>query len=71
MPRFLSFVFLGILIVFFAIGIILLSYILIVGAVVGMLIFAAVWIKEKLFPGKYIAKPETKMKSPRTFDHEK
>lgn len=67
--RLLPFFYLGIIVVLFAIGIILFSYLLILGAVVGFILFFATWIKEKFFPGKSISQPkETKVG--RTFEHD-
>lgn len=52
MSRIIPFIFLGIMIVIFVVGIVLLSYLLVVGAVVGLVLFAIVWVKEKLFNKK-------------------
>ena len=67
--RLLPFLYLGIVIVLFAIGIILFSYLLILGAVVGFILFFATWIKEKFFPGKAMSQPKA-TKVGRTFEHD-
>lgn len=56
MQRFLQqlvpFVFIGIAIVAFAFGIMLLAYLFLFGALLGMVLFAISWIKNKFFPPK-------------------
>lgn len=61
----MPFIYLGILIVLFVVGLVLLSYLLIFGAIVGLCLFAFTWLREKLFNNK-----ENK-KSGRTIDHDK
>ncbi|EKD72481.1 MAG: hypothetical protein ACD_45C00664G0001, partial [uncultured bacterium] len=50
LKRLLPFIFLGITLVVFVVGIVLLSYLLIVGAIVGFILFLIAWVKEKIFP---------------------
>jgi hypothetical protein len=68
--RLIPFIFLGIMIVIFVAGIILLSYLLIYGAIVGIIIYLIVWIKEQLFNKKKSPYPEQKKRSGRTIDHD-
>lgn len=62
MKRFLSqlipFIFIGIAIVAFAFGIILLAYLFLIGALVGLILFSISWIKEKFFPRKVSTQPK-------------
>jgi len=67
--KIVPFLFLGIMLVILVAGVILLSYLLIWGAVVGLVLFSIAWIREKLFPSKHLAKTE-KPKSGRIIDHE-
>lgn len=68
LPRIVPFIMLGIAIVAFVFGLILFSYLLIFGALVGLVLFAFTWIKEKFFPSKSIS--IQRPKSNRTFDHD-
>lgn len=68
MGRFISFIFLGIMIVILVLGIIFLSYLLILGAIVGVILFLIVWIKEQLFSKKKALQP--RKKSSHTIDHD-
>lgn len=68
--RLVPFIFLGIMIVIFVVGIVIFSYLLIVGAIVGMILFLAAWLKEKLFPSKDIQYYQQTEKRGRTFDHD-
>lgn len=67
--RLIPFVLLGIAIVAFAFGLILLTYLFIFGAIVGLILFLINWIRAKFFPTKKM----TKHNKPtgRTFDQEK
>lgn len=60
MQRFLNqlipFILLGIAIVAFAFGIMLLAYLFFIGAIVGLILFAITWLKAKLFPPKHVVK---------------
>lgn len=64
MQRFLNqlipFILVGVAIVAFVFGIMLLGYLLLFGAIVGFALFAFNWLREKLFPTKTMTKPEKK-----------
>ena len=64
--RLIPFIFLGIMLVLLVAGIILFSYLLIFGALVGVVLFIVAWLKQAFFPSKQITKTK---KTPRTFDH--
>lgn len=68
--RLLPFIFLGITIVLFIAGILVFSYVLIIGALLGFVMFIMVWLKDKLFPNKTIAK-RPRSSSGRVIDQEK
>ncbi|MCD6039256.1 MAG: hypothetical protein K0S27_656 [Gammaproteobacteria bacterium] len=68
--RFLPFVFLGILLVLIAVGIVLFSYLLIFGAIVGLILFVIAWIKGLLGYKKQRRSIITRHKSGRTIDHD-
>jgi hypothetical protein len=71
--RITPFLFLGMGLVALIAGLILFSYLLILGALVGLALFVITWVKEKFFPSKSLStreRPELKRKG-RTFDHEK
>lgn len=53
--RMVPFIFLGIFIVLIVVGFVILSYLLIFGALVGMALFTIAWIKNALFPTKKMA----------------
>jgi hypothetical protein len=57
------------MLVILVIGFILLSYLLIWGAIVGMVLFLIAWIKEKLFPTRQMTRTE-KSQSGRIIDHD-
>lgn len=71
LARLLPFFYLGIVIVIFVAGIILFSYLLVLGAVVGLVLFFIAWLREKFSPSRQIVKPQQKPPVGRTFDHEK
>lgn len=75
MNRFISqiipFILFGILLVLFVVGIILFSYLLILGAVVGLVLFIIQWIRMKFFPSKHLSNYQHSKRSGRTFDHRK
>jgi uncharacterized membrane protein YGL010W len=50
--RFIPFLLLGITIIVFAFGIMLLAYLLIIGAIVGFVLYLFSWIKQKCFSHK-------------------
>jgi O-antigen ligase len=59
------FIILGVIIVVLIAGFVLLSYLLIVGAVVGLILFAITWIREKFF-----RPPSQTRKTGRTIEHD-
>ncbi|HLB58010.1 MAG TPA: hypothetical protein VJL60_04270 [Gammaproteobacteria bacterium] len=66
--KIVPFVFLGVFLVIFVLGLLLFSYLLILGALVGIILFAIAWIKDTFF--------STKKKSPsekrgRIIEHDK
>lgn len=61
------FIFIGIAIVAFAFGIILLAYLFLFGAIIGLILFLISWIRYKLFPPKTLT-TTTKKKSGRIID---
>lgn len=69
--RIIPFILLGIAIVAFAFGLILLTYLLIFGALVGLVLFAISWLKNKFFPPKHLTKPQSTEKTGRTIEHDK
>ncbi|RDI46520.1 hypothetical protein [Aquicella lusitana] len=60
MQRFLNqlipFLLLGIAIVAFVLGIMLLAYLFLFGAIVGLILFVIAWIRQKFFPAKTVAR---------------
>lgn len=54
--RLIPFVLLGMAIVAFAFGLLLLTYLLIFGALVGLALFAISWIRDKFFAKKQLTK---------------
>lgn len=64
--KLLPFIFLGIAIVAIAFGMLLLFYLFAIGALVGLILFIATWIRDKFFPPKKLPKPTRK--SGRTID---
>ena len=65
----LAFIFLGMGIVALIAGIILFSYLLLYGAIVGIILFMILWLKERFFPSKKIT-PQQPTKPGRIIDHE-
>jgi len=66
LARLIPFILLGFILVVFIAGIILFSYLLILGALLGLILFVIQWIREKF------SKPKQEMtRSGRTFDHKK
>lgn len=73
--KIVPFIILGIAIVALVAGLILFSYLLILGAVVGVILFALTWLREKFFPSKRMTtyqKPPTQHQQSggRTFEHD-
>lgn len=67
--KIVPFLFLGVMLVILVAGVILLSYLLIWGAVVGLVLFLIAWIREKLFPSKQLVESQ-KPKAGRIIEHE-
>ncbi len=65
LARIMPFFFLGIFVVLFIVGIVIFSYLLLAGAVVGGILFLVVWLRDKFYPVKKQLKHQG-----RTFDHE-
>jgi hypothetical protein len=65
--KIMPFIMLGIALVAIFYGLILLAYLFVFGAIVGMGLFAIAWVKAKYFATRSISVP--KKRSPRTFDH--
>lgn len=65
--RLIPFVLLGMALVAFAFGIVLFAYLLLFGAIVGLVLFVIAWIRDKLMKSK--RKQVTKT-SHRTIDHD-
>lgn len=66
MRRLLPFIGLGIFLVVLFAGIVLLSYLLVYGALIGLVLFGLAWLRDKFFPSKKIS---TQVKRGRTIDH--
>ncbi len=67
--KLIPFIFLGMMLVIFVVGLILLSYLLIWGAIVGLVLFLIAWVREKLFPRKQLTQSK-KPPSGRIIDHD-
>jgi len=70
LARIIPFLFLGIMLVILIAGLILLSYLLIWGAVVGLVLFLIAWLREKFFPPRHLTKIDKQSKSGRVIDHD-
>lgn len=66
--RIIPFIFIGIAIVAFAFGILILAYLFLIGAIVGLGLFLISWIRERLYPPKTITKVQKQQRKGRTFD---
>ena len=64
--RLTPFIMLGIIIVFFAFGLVILAYLFMIGAIVGLILFLISWLRIKFFPPKTPVK--RKKKSGRIID---
>ncbi len=65
----MPFIFLGIILVIFVAGIILFSYLLILGAIIGLVLFLINWLREKFFV-KQRSVSTTTRPAGRIIDHE-
>lgn len=68
--KLIPFILLGIAIVAFGFGLVLLTYLLFFGAIVGLILYLATWIKERFFTSKHLVKPRNTIKRGRTIDHD-
>lgn len=69
--RIMPFIFLGIMIVVFVAGLVIVSYLLIFGAIVGLFLFCIAWIKDLISKRKNSYPEVKKPRSGKTIDHEK
>jgi hypothetical protein len=69
LSKLIPFVLFGFVLVALVAGFILFSYLLIFGALVGLVLFLISWIREKFFPSKHLTTRQSPPKSGRTFDH--
>jgi hypothetical protein len=66
--RLVPFIFVGIMVVLFVVGLVIISYLLIFGALVGLCLFVIAWVREKLIRKNNY--PEVKKnRNGRTIDH--
>lgn len=54
LARIMPLIVLGIIFVLFVVGLVLLSYLFIIGALIGLVFFVIAWVKEKFFPSKQV-----------------
>ena len=67
--KLIPFILLGVALVAFAFGLMLLMYLLIFGAIVGLVLFIVAWIRERFFLSKEKEIVKREQKPPRTYDH--
>ena len=67
--KIVSFLFLGMMLVILVAGFVLLSYLLIWGAIVGLVLFVIAWLREKLFPSRQMTQVD-KPESGRIIEHD-
>lgn len=65
--RIMPFILIGIAIVAFAFGILILAYLFLIGAIIGLSLFLISWVRDKLYPPKTVTKVQKKPQG-RTFD---
>lgn len=70
LAKLIPFIFLGMMLVILIVGFVLLSYLLIFGAMIGLVLFIIAWIREKLFPSKHLTRTD-QLKKGRIIDHDK
>lgn len=68
--KLVPFILFGIAIVAFAFGLVLLMYLLVFGAIVGLALYVIAWIKDKFFRSKQMTTYKHKEKQGRTIDHD-
>ena len=66
--KLVPFVLLGIALVALAFGLMLIAYLLVFGAIVGFVLFAISWIRERFFPSKQVTR--VPKRRGRTIDHQ-
>jgi len=71
MARLLPFIFLGILLVLVVVGVILFSYLLLFGAMVGLILFGVAWIKGLFSRNKQKYPAAYHKKQGRIIDHDR
>jgi predicted lipid-binding transport protein (Tim44 family) len=69
LKKLIPFLFLGFMIVVLVGGLILLSYLLMFGLILGVILFCVSWLKTRLFASKEMTIKEPP-KTGRTFDHD-
>ncbi len=70
LSRILPFLYLGIVIVVLIFGIILFSYLLILGAMVGLILFLIAYIREKFFSSPNYPEKIARKRKGQTIDHD-
>ena len=68
LARIMPFISLGIFIVLIIVGVVFLSYIFVIGAIVGLIIYSAAWIRIKLSGKKSSPMPDTQQGN--IYEHE-
>lgn len=66
--KFLPFVLAGIALVAFGFGLLLLAYLFLLGAFIGLILFAVSWIRARFFPKPKVLSEKTKSQSGRIID---
>jgi hypothetical protein len=67
--RLIPFILLGVALVAFFLGMLVMAYVFVFGALLGMALFAVAWVRQKFFSGK--SKRLVRSRQGRTIDHEK
>lgn len=70
-PSLLSFLYIGILLVMTVVGIMIFSWLLLLGAVTGLCLYALYWIRERFFPDT--SRPSSRkpfVRTGRVIDHD-
>jgi len=68
--KIVPFIFFGVMVVILVLGIILFSYVLILGAIVGCVFYLVARIKEKFFSSKELIKTKRSEKQGRIIEHD-
>jgi len=69
--RIVPFIFFGVMLVVFVAGLVIVSYLLIFGAIVGLFLFCIAWIKDLITKRKNSFPEVKKQNKGKTIDHEK